>query len=247
MNTNDTNFSDLSRRAVLKLFTGTIISSLVGVGIGLANTISTPAMISQGAGALKTLLLFDLGTIFGFQVMPQGSSGLAFWLNYKEQPDQFNDYGNGIPTITMQFEKTALDLSKMSSTDMMESIEAFVKYAIKTCPVVEGDLLQERYKIAVKSRRGIGNVIIVHPDSYSKLDKVPENYHLVYVTSVHVPKNQAIVLYSGTMFYDKPIVMAVRSSKSESKQVDPEYIAQVDNWMLCLRDDFDKYCTIVKI
>lgn len=182
-----------------------------------------------------------------------------------------------IPTIQYKLDKELVDLRKMEKSNVMNCIDSFINYARQNMVAVNEEqtrkaavpdwcngvklcltqqISYEANKIAVRSRRGSANTIIIHPDNKDVVSSelIPTHRYNI-VLSETMKKDELLMLYNGEHFYDGAVQLAVSNTKfpdinikeycSGDKQ--KEFMATADKWMLCVRDDFQNYCTLLKI
>lgn len=267
--------SSMSRRSALKLFTGTILAGMAGVGSSVAKTFigETP------------LTAATLPTLFNVQGMT-APQGLIFNLVYREphEPEYFRPiraegdkplsiYGekDGIPEMVIQFEKQAIDCEKMTEGDITNSVKQFIDHAIENLPYgpkwgkkygsggrktdFVSNLVIESNRIAVKCRRGSANRVLLHPQHKDLVGTIPreQRWRWEFIYTEDMPKGKMILWYNGPEFYDGAITVAFAADADgvdgiERKKLFTRPHDKANKYMLCFHDNcLAKYCTVVTL
>lgn len=234
MNTNTNELDSFKRRGFLKLLSGAVVTSIVGIPTGSA---ATSYIHGEAVNSLSLSKLFNL------QGINTGSpTGLIFYLkNELVAPTQHQFYKDGdcyqqdvIPTINLSFDKTTVMCDRLQVGDVTNAIKLFIDEVLNTLSPINYNLHDARLSIAASSRRGLGNCMLLHTSR--QIDNFEDQVDplMTFVYSDYIPEDKCIMWYNGHEFYDGVITIA------HDKE-------NINNYLLVIHDCLPKYCRLITL
>jgi hypothetical protein len=229
---NNIHTTNISRRNVLKSLTGAVVGTLL-VGGGLSSSISASTVYLEDG----VLLPEQLHMLFNIQSCKQDATACLIY-NLKHSIEKMP--GDQIPTIAMVLEKTGIDCNNLVKGNVLKDVKLFMDYAFENIQLEKdkvhnaADLILHANRIAVMSRRGSGNIALIHPSHKNSATINHTKNRILFVYTDDMPRDRIILWYNGKQFYDGAVTIVHREN-------------DINNHLLVCNDVLPNYCKILSI